>query len=388
MFYKHKLKRSLTAMTKQSQHNTWQADKPWNALPELPPETDLETKAVLKQCVSARVALGELKQAAGLIPNQSMLINTLPLLEAKDSSEIENIVTTTDRLFQHAENKSEQLDASTKEALLYRTALREGFVSIQQRPLCTATAIDICSTIKHRQMDVRKVPGTALAKEQKGEVIYTPPQGEALLREKLANWENFLHNETSLDPLVRMAVAHYQFEAIHPFSDGNGRTGRVLNSLYLIEQGLLDLPILYLSRYILANKADYYNLLLAVTRDAAWEPWLIYILKGVEETARWTLAKITAIRALEAETITYVQQQLPKIYSRELIDVIFSQPYCRIANLVEANIAKRQSASKYLKELCAIGVLQERSVGKEKLFLHPKLLQLFKQEENQFGPYR
>jgi len=374
-------------MKQGSTSHTWKPDQAWNALPLLPPAVELESKAVLKQCVMARAALGELKQAAGLIPNQAMLINILPLLEAKDSSEIENIVTTTDKLFQYAQTETEYSDAATKEALRHRTALKEGFLSLKKRPLCTATAIEICSTIKNTKMDIRKVPGTALANQQTGELIYTPPVGESLLRDKLANWEKFLHNETSLDPLVRMAVAHYQFEAIHPFTDGNGRTGRVINSLYLIEQGLLDLPILYLSRYILANRADYYRLLLGVTREQAWEAWLIYILQGVEQTARWTLNKITAMRALENETIRYVQQQLPKIYSRELIDVIFSQPYCRIANLVDADIAKRQSASKYLKELVAIGVLQEQQAGKEKLFLHSRLLKLFQQEDNRFLYY-
>ena len=237
-------------------------------------------------------------------------------------------------------------------------------------------------------MAVRKVPGTALAGSASGEVIYTPPEGEALLRDLLANWERFLHEETSLDPLIRMAVAHYQFEAIHPFTDGNGRTGRILNSLFLVEQGLLPLPILYLSRYIIAHKADYYRLLLAVTRDGAWEEWLLYMLRGVEETAGWTTGKIGAIRKLSADTADYVRHALPKIYSRELIDVIFEQPYCRIANLVEADIAGRQAASRYLKALAAAGVLREQAFGKEKLFVHPKLMMLLTRDSNAFEPYR
>lgn len=367
---------------------TWVSEQPWNALPPLPPlGLELETKAVLKQCISARAALAELKQAAALIPNQAMLINVIPLLEAKDSSEIENIVTTTDKLFQCADMNGGQVDSATKEALRYRTALAEGFKTLDRRPLCTVTAVDICSRIKGADMDIRKASGTALKNQATGQIIYTPPEGEPLIRDLLANWERFLHNEVELDPLVRMAVGHYQFEAIHPFSDGNGRTGRVLNSLYLIEQGLLNLPILYLSRYIIANKADYYRLLLDVTREQAWEPWILYMLKGVQETARWTTDKITAIRALENETVIYVQKMLPKIYSRELVEMIFTQPYCRIANLVNAGIAHRQSASTYLKALAKIGVLQEYALGKEKLFIHPRLMDLFRQDSNTWASH-
>lgn len=364
----------------------WQPDRPWNNLPLLPPPLELETKAVLKRCVTARSALAELKQAAELIPNQTMLINIIPLLEARHSSEIENIVTTTDRLFQFAQ-ADQHADPATKEALRYRTALYNGFRSLQQRPLCTVTAVEICQTIKDAAIDIRTTPGTALANDRNGAVIYTPPIGEANLRDLLANWERFLHNERELDPLVRMAVGHYQFEAIHPFVDGNGRTGRVLNVLFLIEEGLLQLPILYLSRYILSRKTDYYRLLLDVTREQAWEPWILYMLKGVEETAQWTVAKIAAIRALAEHTSTYAKQQAPKIYSRELMEVIFEQPYCRIANLVERGIAQRQSASRYLKELVAIGILQEMTAGKEKLFIHPRLMQLLSRDTNTFLPY-
>jgi Fic family protein len=185
-----------------------------------------------------------------------------------------------------------------------------------------------------------------------------------------------------------MAAAHYQFEAIHPFTDGNGRTGRVLNSLFLVDKGLLTLPILYLSRYIINNKADYYRLLPDVTRESAWEPWLLYMLRGVEETAAWTTAKIAAVRKLSADTADFMRRKLPKIYTRELVDLIFEQPYCRIANVVEAKIAGRQAASRYLKALAGIGVLHEKAVGKEKLFVHPKLMSLLTRDGNAFGPYR
>lgn len=364
----------------------WRPEQPYNDLPPLPPARDIETKAVLRRCITARAALAELKQAAELIPNQGVLINTLPLLEAKDSSEIENIVTTTDKLFQHAQSEN-LADPATKEALRYRTALYSGFRSLAQRPLCTATAVEICRTTKGVDMDIRRTPGTQLINDHSGDVIYTPPEGEALLRDKLANWERFLHNETHLDPLIRMAIGHYQFEAIHPFTDGNGRTGRILNILYLIQEGLLGLPILYLSRFIIARKNDYYTRLLDVTRKEDWEPWILFMLQAVEETAQWTTAKIAAVRALAEHTTAHVRERLPKIYSRELVDVIFEQPYSRIANLVEKDIAQRQAASRYLKDLAALGVLKEIQVGKEKLFIHPKLMQLLTCDSNEFALY-
>lgn len=343
---------------------------------------------MLKACITARAALAELKQAAGLIPNQTMLINTIPLLEAKDSSEIENIVTTTDKLFQHAHTDGHgQADPATKEALRYRSALYRGYMSLKERPICTATAVEICRTLKAVDMDIRKTPGTKLQNDRTGEVIYTPPEGEALLRDMLANWERFIHNEVDIDPLIRMAVAHYQFEAIHPFTDGNGRTGRVINILYLIQQDLLQLPILYLSRYIIQNKSDYYRLLLAVTKDHDWESWVLYMLKAVEETSRWTTEKIAAIRSLAEHTTAHMRTVLPKIYSRELVDVIFEQPYCRISDLVRKGVAKRQSASRYLKELTEKKILREMTVGKEKLFIHPKLMLLLSQDGNQFDEY-
>ena len=364
----------------------WRADRPHNQLPPLPPPQELESRAVLKACITARAALAELKQAAELIPNQTMLINTIPLLEAKDSSEIENIVTTTDRLFQHAQWEN-LADPATKEALRYRTALHKGYQSLKDRPLSTATAVEICRTLKGVDMGIRKTPGTQLVNDKTGEVIYTPPEGESRLRDMLANWERFLHNEEDVDPLVRMAVGHYQFEAIHPFIDGNGRTGRVINILYLIQQDLLQLPILFLSRHIITNKSDYYKLLLDVTREGAWEPWILFMLKAVEETSSWTTDKIAAIRNLSEHTTEFVRHSLPKIYTRELVDVIFEQPYCRISDLVNKGVAKRQAASRYLKVMVELGVLEEQSVGKEKLFIHPKLMKLLSRDSNQFETY-
>ena len=368
----------------------WRPELPHNQLPALPPARELESRAVLKACIEARAALAELKQAAELIPNQAMLINTIPLLEAKDSSEIENIVTTTDQLFQYAQSPAQgpdNADPATKEALRYRTALHRGYQSLKDRPLCTATAVDVCRTLKGVDMDIRRTPGTQLINDRTGEVIYTPPEGEARLRDMLTNWERFLHDQIELDPLIRMAVGHYQFEAIHPFTDGNGRTGRVINILYLIQEGLLNLPILYLSRHVIAHKADYYGLLLGVTRDQAWEPWLQFMLQAVAATSKWTTGKIAAIRKLAEHTTEHVRARLPKIYTRELVDVIFEQPYCRIGNLVDKGIAQRQAASRYLHDLADLGVLRAMPSGKEKLFIHPKLMQLLSRDNNQFQPY-
>lgn len=372
---------------------SWNPEKPYNKLPPLPPSVEIETTSVLKQCINSRAALAELKQAAELIPNQAVLINTLPMLEAKDSSGIENIVTTSDKLFRYGQTarsglrEDKALDAATKEALRYRAALLGGYRSIAKRPLTTNTAEQICSQIKAVDMKVRKVPGTTLANDRTGKIIYTPPEGEALLRGILSNWEKYLDEESDCDPLVRMAVAHYQFEAVHPFTDGNGRTGRILNNLFLIQEGLLTLPILYLSRYIINNKDDYYRLLLNVTKEEDWESWIIYLLKAVEETSDWTTAKIAAIRKLNEITIAHIRAALPKIYTRELVEVIFEQPYCRISDLVTRGIAKRQTASEYLKKLESIGVLREEQVGREKLFVHPKLMGLLTRDSNRVIGY-
>lgn len=347
----------------------------------------METVGILKACIPARAALAELKQAGKLIPDQALLINLLPLLEARDSSEIENIVTTTDKLFQYAQ-EVKGADPATKEALRYRTALYEGFLQLQRRPLSANTAIEVCSTLKGVEMDVRKVPGTIIGNQDTGETVYTPPNGEGVIRDLLGNWEQFLHTEDDIDPLIKMAVSHYQFEAIHPFHDGNGRAGRIMNVLYLIEQQLLTLPILYLSRYIVAHKNDYYRLLTQVTRTGEWEQWIIFMLKGVAQVSSWTCNKIAAMRTLMGMTEAHVKQQLPKIYSHELIQVIFEQPYCRIGNLVDKGIAKRQTASVYLKQLVEVGVLQEKTAGNEKLFLNPRLLQLMSNDSNDLPSFQ
>ena len=356
---------------------TFDPGRPFNDLPGLPPAAEIETRPILRACIEARAALAELKVSGRLIPNQSVLINSIPLLEAQASSEIENIVTTTDRLFRFAGSGAQTAaDPATKEALRYRTALAQGFQALKDRPITTRMAVEICRTIKGVGLDVRVTPGTALFNEMTGQVVYTPPEGGDLIRRKLADWERYLHMEDGVDPLIRLAVLHYQFEAIHPFTDGNGRTGRVLNLLYLVEKGLLDTPTLYLSRYIIQHKKAYYDGLLSVTTDAAWEPWLLFMLEAVRETAIWTTAKIMAIRDLLDRTADQTRRYLPKIYSRELVETIFVHPYCRISDLVEAGIAKRQSASVYLKALRDRGILREVDGGREKLYTNPALLTL------------
>ena len=363
----------------------WHPEQPYDTLPRLPPAVDLESTAILKACIPARTALAELKQAGELLPNQGLLINLMPLLEAKDSSEIENIVTTSDVLFKHAQD-GRHADPAAKEALRYRTALHDGFQSLRSRPLSVTTALEVCSAVKGVRMDIRKVPGTALANQATGEIIYTPPAGEPLLRDLLDNWSQFIHAEDDLDPLVKLALSHYQFEAIHPFTDGNGRTGRVLNILFLIEKGLLTLPTLYLSHYFLRHRPDYYRLLTQVTRQGAWEPWILFMLQAVEATAAMTTAKIDAVRRLVALTREHLARTLPKLRSPELIDIIFEQPYCRIRNLVERG-GHRHTASTHLQQLVGAGVLREVQDGREKLFMHPRLLKLMTSDDSPVEPY-
>lgn len=362
-------------------------NRPFNDLPALPPRSDLETKSVLKACVRARATLAALKEAAALIPNRDVLINSIPLREAKDSSAIENIVTTNDKLFRFANVDAHRADAATKETLRYRAALLKGYESLKSgRPLTTNIAIDVCRAIKDVDLDIRRTPGTSL-KNQDGRVIYTPPEGELVLREKMANWERFIHDDSDIDPLIRMAVAHYQFEAIHPFPDGNGRTGRILNILFLIETELLDLPILHLSRFINDRRSDYYRLLLAVTTDEAWEAWVLYMLSAVDEMATWTRGKIWAIKHLMDETVRHVQAALPKVYRRELVELLFVRPYVRIGDLVDAGLGTRKTAAGHLNQLIDAGVLRAEKEGRDKLFINVRFFELLMSDSNDFAPF-
>ncbi|MEQ1671656.1 MAG: Fic family protein, partial [Hyphomicrobium sp.] len=360
--------------------------QPYNGLPLLPPLAELETKAILKRCVAARSELAELRVSGQLIPDDSVLINAIPMLEARASSEIENIVTTNDSLFREASlgHDNPAGDPAAKEALRYRTALHQGFTALSDRPLTARIAIDTCRTITGTDLDVRATPGTTLKNRATGEVIYTPPESAPIIRDLLGNWERYVNADSDVDPLIRMAVLHYQFEAIHPFSDGNGRTGRILNLLFLIQTGLLDKPTLYLSRHILRTRAEYYDKLARVTRDAAWEEWIIYMLTAVEQTARWTNAKVHAIRALMQEAATYLRATRPRLYSRELVELLFTQPYCRIENLTANDLGNRTTASNYLKQLVAIGMLEEEKVWRDKVFINRKYLDLLSSEGHDF----
>jgi Fic family protein len=360
--------------------------RPYNDLPPLPPGAELETRAVLKKCITARTALAELRLAGHLIPDQSVLVHAIPNLEARDSSAVENIVTTNDALFREASLGDYEAAPATKEAARYRNALYAAVETIKSRPLSTRVAVEVCRAITGIDLDIRRTPGTTLTNSHTGEVIYTPPEGEARLRELLGNWERFAHDSPDLDPLVRMAVLHYQFEAIHPFPDGNGRTGRILNILSLVQDGLLDLPTLYLSRYILETRGEYYRRLGEVTFQQQWEAWILYVLAGIEETSVWTTQKIKAVRALMDETTRYVRAAAPKM-PHAVIELIFTQPYCRIANLVERRIAGREAASKYLREMARLGILEEEKVGRDKLFLHRKYLDVLFGETHDFEPY-
>ena len=312
---------------------TWSPEVPFNDLPPLPPEgIDLEPKVVLKATVEARTALATLAQAGRLLPNPNILIHAVPLLEAQASSEIENIVTTADELFKHVESGGG--DHATKEALRYRSALFAGVDAIRSRPLTAATAVRVCTELHGREIDLRAVPGTRIANPTTREIVYAPPEGADVIRDKLSAWERFIHAEDDLDPLVRMAVAHYQFEAIHPFHDGNGRTGRVLNILMLIKAGLLDDPILYLSRAIIARKNDYYRLLRSVTAEGAWVGWILYMLDVVRESATSTTRKIGSIRTCQDDIADRARAATPGGRDAQFLDVLFEQPYCRIGTVV------------------------------------------------------
>lgn len=347
-------------------------NQPYNDLPLLPPAMELETKAVLKQAIAANRVLANLRGLAAQIPNQGVLINSIVLQEARLSSDIENIVTTNDELYRADADADGKTDPHTKEVLRYRQALNFGFRQLKERPISTNLFIDIVRTIKQVDLGVRRVPNTAL-KNALNEVVYTPPVGEVVIREKLANLEQFIHAQDDLDPLVKMAVMHYQFEAIHPFEDGNGRTGRILNLLYLVEQGLLDIPVLFLSRYIIANKPGYYEGLRGVTERQDWESWILYMLRAVESTAQQTFDQVTRIRLLMEQVREQVQQQAPGIYSKDLIEAIFQHPYTKIQFLVDANIAKRQTASSYLQTLAGLGVLRSIKHGREMYYINDAL---------------
>lgn len=354
--------------------------EPYNDLPILPPKAELENSEILKAAIEANKALAELKGIAKIIPNQAILINTLPLQEARTSSEIENVLTKNDQLYEALAAKTENYDSQTKEVLRYKEALWEGYNKLEENNLLTTNLfIGIFQKIKETTAGIRNTPGTKIITSA-GEVIYTPPEGENIIREKLSNFENYIHdNAHGIDPLIKLAVLHYQFEAIHPFTDGNGRTGRIINILYLVQQKLLELPVIYLSSYIIENKNDYYLLLRRVTEKKEWVPWILYMLNGMSSTARDTVEKIKKIKDSLESTLIDMKQELPRrIYSKELIELLFTMPYCKVEFVVNAGIAKRQTAAEYLKEIEKTGLLKSKKVGKEVLYLNLQLFELLK----------
>ncbi|MBU0732904.1 MAG: Fic family protein, partial [Proteobacteria bacterium] len=298
--------------------------------------------------------------------------------EAKASSEIENIITTHDALFRAFSSKTSQTDPATKEVLRYREALWEGFSSLKDRPLLTTNLfIRIVQTIRANRAGIRNTPGTKVANAATGEVVFTPPEGDDIIRDKLKNLEDYIHADDEVDPLIKLALIHYQFEAIHPFTDGNGRTGRILNILFLTQKHLLDLPVLYLSKYIIEQKSDYYRLLRGVTEHQEWEPWILYLLDAVEQTALFTRDKILSIRELLIKTLEFTKENLPsRVYSKDLIELLFHQPYTKTNFLVDEGIAERKTAANYLKQLEKIGILQVQKVGKENLYLNKELFEV------------
>lgn len=350
-------------------------NQPYNDLPPIPASDVLETAPTLKQAISANRVLAELKAGGDLIPNQVVLLRAILLQEARASSEIENVVTTNDALYRAFDQHPEAADPHTREVLRYGEALWTGYGDLQAgRPIRPSLLIDLARRIKGVDTDVRAGDGCQIVNDRTGEVVYTPPVGRDRILSMLNALCEYLAEEDGVDPLIKMAAAHRQFEAIHPFPDGNGRTGRVLNILYLLQSGMLELPILYLSWYIVPNKADYYGRLRAVTEDGHWEEWILYMLRAIEKTALMTRAMLRAVRTALDEAAELARTEMKKGYSRELLELVFSQPYSRIGMVEASKIARRNTASEYLRELERIGILRGMKVGRERLYFNPRLM--------------
>jgi Fic family protein len=357
----------------------YNAEIPYNDLPLLPPQAEIESTTILKKTIAASRALSELKGAITNLPNPTLFIDTINLQEAQASSAIENIITTQDELFKASIAEKKNDNPATKEVIHYKDALWFGVKEIEKRPILTTTLfIAVMQIIKENQSSVRNAPGTQLKNPITNAIVYTPPEGENIIREKLKNLEDFIHADDNLDPLVKMAIIHYQFEAIHPFFDGNGRTGRIILLLYLKITGLLDLPALYLSNYIIQHKDKYYTNLRKVTEDGNWEDWIMYMLDMVEQTAIKGRNQIDEIEAMMSEMGKEIQQQLPKIYSKDLLEELFRLPYTKRNHLEKAGLGNLKTVGNYLKELENNGFLKSEQVGKEKLYLNFKLLEVLR----------
>ncbi len=336
-----------------------------------------DTPAILKRLASASRALAELKGVAGSIPNQAILINTLGLQEAKDSSEIENIVTTHDELFKDEVLPEAFANPAAKEVLRYRQALRLGYEQVRQSGLITANhLIAMQAELERNNAGFRKLPGTAL-KSSRGETVYTPPQDPAEIVALMSDLERFINDAERFpaDPLIKMALIHHQFESIHPFYDGNGRTGRILNVLYLVKEGLLDVPVLYLSSHIVRTKADYYRLLQAVRDADAWEDWVLYMLEAVELTAAQTISTIHAIKAALFDYKHRIRSNF-KFYSQDLINHLFMHPYTKIEFIQNDLKVSRLTATKYLDALADGGFVQKHKMGRSNYYINLALNQI------------
>jgi Fic family protein len=358
---------------------TYNKDIAYNSLPLLPPNCDLENKVILKKTISANKALAELRGWTFAQPNPFLLLDSLSLQEAKASSEIENVVTTNDELYQAlATPLNLNISPATKEVLHYKEALWFGFNKIkEEKPLTVNVFIDLFRIVKKRSDGIRCLPGTVL-KNAFNEIVYTPPDNEHDILRLLSNLENYINTDTQddIDPLIKLAIIHYQFECIHPFPDGNGRVGRIVNVLYLVQKDLLVFPILYLSNYIIENKFEYYKALKAVTENNDWEKWILYILDAVEQTSTKTLNTIKNIYKAQEDMRILLKEKVPQIYSKELVSVLFERPYCKIDLLVKNDIAKSQTASKYLKALYELGLLDLVVKGREKYYINKKLWEI------------
>lgn len=350
-------------------------------LEKLPPAREkVETLEILRQVNKAATALAELKGIAKTIPNQAMLINAIVLQEAKDSSEIENIITTQDELYKALAVNQSKVSADVKEVVNYRKAIFYGYDIVKKQGFIRVNdIINIQQELVNNNAGIRSTPGTVLKNDKTGEVVYTPPQDKEEILNLLTNFiHHFNQLDDNLSPLINLAILHFQFESIHPFYDGNGRTGRILNILYLILNDLIDVPILYLSSYIIKNKPEYYRLLNRTNQDGKWEKWIIFMLKAVETTSKDTIKRITYIKDLLDQSIIKVQSESPKIYRKELVELLFEQPYSKIEYVVDKLNVERKAASRYLKELESIGILESKKIGRETIYLNKKLIEILK----------
>jgi Fic family protein len=355
---------------------------PYYQLDKLPPQrVKVETIEILRQANKSTAALAELKGIAKTIPNQAMLINAIVLQEAKDSSEIENIITTQDELYKALAVNKAKISAEIKEVVNYRKAIFLGFDFIKKQGFLRVNDIvSIQQELVDNTAGIRNTTGTVLRNDKTGEIVYTPPQDKSEILDLLTNFiKHFNQNGDELAPLINLAILHYQFESIHPFYDGNGRTGRILNILYLILNGLIEVPILYLSSYIIENKPDYYRLLNKINRTGEWEEWILFMLKAVENTSKNTIVKISNIKDQLDRTIEIVQKKSPKIYRKELVELLFEQPYSKIDFVVNRLNVERKAASRYLRELEHIRILKSQKIGRETVYINTDLIEILKQ---------